>query len=145
MTVRQRARKFITIIIVAFLATMLWVAYKKNQEPQKPTPLTFQLSAGDFVRSLQLERSEKNGDEARRAHHINFRSSNGPIEITVTPFVPDADPKAVQEPIGKANSDSGTIDLSDWNPLKKEYVIQMKTANTTDVILMIHYAPEQTP
>ena len=162
-----RGRKSLLIVaglLGLFFIFSVFVAPRIN--PPGPTVHTSLIFAGGVSRTIVGSKEPKVGRPGTfvppyQPHHIDFASSNGPVDVYVVPFS-DADVKAKvdemlrlteqlqagqppEEYLAKGSGNQGRIDLAGWWPFGwAKSLVLIHSQNKSEVRLVVHYGPNST-
>lgn len=159
-----RGRKSLLIVaglLGLFFIFSVFVAPRVN--PPQPTIHSSLISAGGVSRLIMGSKDPQAGRPGtfvppHQPHHIDFTSSNGPIDVYVVPFS-TADPEAgvdemqrltdqlqsgqpPEECLAKGSGNRGRIDLAGWWPFGwAKSLVLIHSQNESEVQLVVHYGP----
>lgn len=120
MVIKQRVMSVVRIAIICGLIVMAYVLWRQQQRVAGPESRVFPMSAGDLIRTVQLAPHDKAGKPAenKRLDYLEFKSSNGPIEIEVFPFAPmNAPPVTVAIAAPQKNGEDFTFPVEPPTPV----------------------------
>lgn len=160
-----RDRKSLLIVsglIGAFLIFSVFVVPRINPPP--PKSQTAFVFAGDVSRGIVGSGDPQTSRPGTftfpyRPHHIDFTSSNGPVDVYVV-GCSFADPKTQveemtrltdqlrdrqppEDALGSASGETGRIDVGGWSPVGwGQILVLIRSQNDTEVRWTVHYGPD---
>lgn len=144
---------------ILLLAYFLFIHPRMRVPPSRTH--SYLIFAGNVSRALVVDsRTESRTGKPslpRLPHHLEFTSSNGPVDVYVLDFS-DLDPHAQvsamldqtkeliaghppQEFVAKGSGNSGRIDLHWWPYGRAKYIVLIHSAQQSEVVLKVHYGP----
>ncbi|HWL08061.1 MAG TPA: hypothetical protein VNQ76_06645 [Planctomicrobium sp.] len=145
------------LLLGAFILACLFWAPRLN--PLPPRNLSYLIEAGDVSRGLVTSMSRITGRAplSIRPHHLEYTSSNGPVDVFVTRFNLTDGADAIREMeatsalvraggtpqnlVAQSSGVQGTIPLHWWPYGNVRYTIFLRPTATSEVTVKACYAP----
>ena len=158
------SRKSLGIVVSLMFAVLVFTVFVLPRvNPPAPAVHSYLISAGGVSRCITTSRSARTGRPGRlsppyQPHHIDFTSSNGPVDVYVV-RISSSDPgnevtrmmemterlQAGQPPenlIAKGSGEKGRIDVAGFWPYGwARSLVLIRSQNESEVQLVVHYGP----
>ncbi len=162
-----RGRKslgIVAVLLALFFIFSVFVVPRIN--PPRPTIHSSLVPAGGVSRAIVRSQSPKTSRPGTfvppyQPHHIDFTSSNGPVDVYFVRFSGDGPQAEVdemlrltqqleagqppQEFLAKGSGQQGRIELAGWWPFGwANSLVLVRSQQESEVQLVIHYGPNST-